>query len=213
LCHRAGCPIGFLAGDAVPEVGGHSATNQGEAMMRSRYKTDHPGEDRPLSKWEKLAIATGYDPLGMFNPPLVEAPKRWQSLWERHSDQILSEEIATRPGERPEAWFRWDAPGEPANGESIPEFLGRHGLIGSTELRAMWGKFIERLRHNRVRRPIRSDAGYFVGHFLPYVDADRYALVHPIDGLTSEERRMVDDAVNAAIDAGWPVSIPPDITS
>jgi hypothetical protein len=170
-------------------------------MPRPRYKADRPGEDRPLSKWERLAIATGYDPLGMFNPPLAEDPdERWGSLWRRHRDEILTEEIATHPGERPEPWWRWDAPGDPAPGESVPEFLDRHGLISDAELRAMWAKFIERLRHNRGRRPVRSAAGFFTDHFLPYTDADRFALAHPIGGLTPEEERLAAELDPAALE-------------
>jgi hypothetical protein len=170
-------------------------------MPRTRYKTDHPGESRPLNKWERLAIATGYDPLGMFRPPLTEDPdERWRGLWKRHADEILAEETTARPGERPEAWWRWSPPGEPDPGESVPEFLDRHGLIGVAELHAMWAKFIERLRYNRHRRPIRSAAGYFTDHFLPYTDADRFALAHPIDGLSPEEQRLVDELDPAALE-------------
>jgi hypothetical protein len=163
-------------------------------MPRPRYKTDRPGEVRPLNKWEKLAIATGYDPLGMFNPPLTEDPdERWRGLWKRHADEILAEETTANPGERPAAWWRWSAPGEPGTDESVPEYLDRCGLIAADELRAMWSKLIERLRHNRVRRPVRSAAGFFVEHFLPFTAADRFALAHPIEGLNPEEQRLVDE--------------------
>jgi hypothetical protein len=169
-------------------------------MLKTRYKIDRPGEVRPLSSWERLAIATGYDPLGMFNPPLEDDPERWRELWEQHRGGELSGVISGSPGERPEAWWRWEAPGEPAPGETIPEFLGRHGLISEAELREMWVRLIERMRHNRGRKPARSAAGYFTENFLPFTDADRYAWARPVGGLTDEEQRLVDDLDPAALE-------------
>ncbi len=137
-------------------------------------------------------LRTGSDADLQDNPPL------WRQVWNRFRAELLPGWIAERPGTRPRPWWLFDCPAgcEPRDDETRPEFLHRIGEIDDEELRLMWAQALAVLKHNAIPHELpaawerRSDQ-FHCDDDVPYTDVHKFAISHPIDGLTDEEARLV----------------------
>lgn len=99
-------------------------------------------KSRSLDRWCAQELRTGpvlLAGLGYFD---YQAPEgvdqcdtpRMANDWKRHGDSILSEWITQRPGTRPYAWWKFDAPEPRDDSDSEYQYLVRHGLLTEKEI-------------------------------------------------------------------------------
>jgi hypothetical protein len=117
-------------------------------------------------------------------PALKDQPELWRRLWGKYGAGLLAEEICLYPGRRPRAWYEFDCPDRPADGESEVEFLHRRGELEAGELEAIRRKAVELVTFDRGRAPERPR-----DNFIPPRDLDRFAA--RIGLLTPEERAVL----------------------
>lgn len=92
-------------------------------------------KSRALDKWQRAELLFGPCLLaGCGYHQYADAPSRdtsrMKSDWERNRETLMAEFIAAYPGERPYAWWLFDAPREPVRQiESLTNYLRRHGLL------------------------------------------------------------------------------------
>ena len=99
--------------------------------------------DNPAPETEGSDPNDDYLGLSFFGNVVV-GPRQSVSLgelWRTHRDEVLAEWVESRPGHRPRAWWRFDAPG-PARalkdaGEDEPRILADFGLLTDAERTAL----------------------------------------------------------------------------
>jgi hypothetical protein len=108
---------------------------------------------------------------GLRDPDLVDNPELWAQIWERFRAELLPDWIARHPGDRPAAWWEFDCVEEIGEGETVPEFLYRLGLIEPDELDAIRKKAQDLAAFNRGRKGAGPNS-----HYIPPDDIHIFAI-------------------------------------
>jgi len=156
----------------------------------------------PNNRFARHAIYYGRELLRMPDTvDLRDDVEEWAEVWERHRGYLLPEWIEGCPGMRPQVWWRFDCPDTPKRrrDESSVDYLDRLGVLSDEELDGMWAVLLDKLKHNACdswleRRNGQASNQRFRGDDgdQPYDELDRYAIAHPIDGLSEEEEELVE---------------------
>jgi hypothetical protein len=88
-------------------------------------------------------------------PCLADEPQLWAQVRELGRDEALAKWIKQSPGSRPDAWYRFDAPGRPPQrlDESEPAWLERIGVLEHVELERLHEEAIELADFDEGRHP------------------------------------------------------------
>ncbi len=135
--------------------------------------------------FQRWHICEGRALIRVGEPDLVDNPELWRSLWVRHRIELLRESIAQKPGSRPSAWWRFAAPEERRDGESEPDYLRRHDLIGPDELAAIQRRAQALAEFDSCRSPYDRES-----NFIPPTDLERFAAKHGL--LTQHELEILN---------------------
>ena len=140
-----------------------------------------------MDSFEKAHILSGRSVIRLGDDnsaDLENNPELWSELWERYRFDLLPEWIARHPGDRPNAFWEFDATEEKAEDETVPEFLHRLGLIEPGELEAIRKKAQELAAFNRGRK-----GGGPNSHYIPPDDIHLFAINMGL--LTPEEAEIL----------------------